>query len=115
MDTKTMPTDEEIWAEVDKLSPEKIRELIFDYLSRIYRRDWDYFNSQDKNELKLARRQYDVVRFALLKISNLNHGAGCSSSAPLFECGCIEDYPSDIAKKALQEVLEMRKGNNDDL
>lgn len=43
-------------------------------------------------------------KLALERIVGLQHDAACSGSAPLYECGCYEASPSDLARAALDGV-----------
>jgi len=42
-------------------------------------------------------------REALERIARFSHHPDCTSSAPIYECGCFTESQQDIAQKALEE------------
>ena len=46
----------------------------------------------------LMKERYEK---ALERIANFGHAESCTSSAPVYECGCYEKSQSEIAREAL--------------
>lgn len=50
-----------------------------------------------ENKLRIAIR-------ALQKIRDFGHAEGCTSCAPVYECGCYDKSQKDIAEDALKRI-----------